>query len=364
METATILHEHQRLPTSGARTALPFRLDGALWLAVPQLAEDVEGQPPHMNGGNSDVDLILHRWDGGCFVEIDRLPGPGGEDVIVFDVAGETFMAVASIRTGSGPYDANALSHIYRREGGRWAPFQAVETFGAKQWHALEVDGRHFLALAQGLTLPQYQARGSATSRILEWRDGRFEPFQELDGRWGYNWCSFALGGGIYLGYADHVGPSGLLRWDGERFRPFQTLAETGGRAFLFFERDGRSWLAFATIDGDTTLHRWDGGRFVAHQVLGEPGGREFELLDGGADLQLVRIRFIEGTPKDPKTDLQSEIHRWNGDGFDLLERFATFGGTDAAAFEADGARYLAVANSLTPGIRFRQDSVIYRLAP
>ena len=37
-------------------------------------------------------------------------------------------------------------------------------------------------------------------------------------------------------------------------------------------------------------------------------------------------------------------------------------GGTDAAVFAADGQVYLAVSNSLTPDIRFREDTVIYRL--
>jgi hypothetical protein len=44
-----------------------------------------------------------------------------------------------------------------------------------------------------------------------------------------------------------------------------------------------------------------------------------------------------------------------------LIEEFATFGGTEASAFEQDGGLFLAVSNSLTPEVRFRQDSIIYR---
>jgi hypothetical protein len=46
-----------------------------------------------------------------------------------------------------------------------------------------------------------------------------------------------------------------------------------------------------------------------------------------------------------------------------LVEEFSTFGGTEASAFEQDGSSFLAVSNSLTPGVRFRQDSVIYRFS-
>jgi len=44
------------------------------------------------------------------------------------------------------------------------------------------------------------------------------------------------------------------------------------------------------------------------------------------------------------------------------LHEFATFGGTGAAAFEADGKLFLAVSNSLTAEVRFRQDTIIYQL--
>lgn len=358
-----LLTLHQRLPTSGARTALPFRLGDALFLAVPQLAQDVTGQPAGMNAGDSDIDAILYRWEAGRFVEHERLPVPGGEDALVFTIGDDTFLATASVRTGSGPYDLNATSTIWRRAGDRWEPFQAIPTFAAKQWHHFRCDGRDFLALAQGVTLPHAVPTGPRTSFILEWDGTRFAPFQTLDGGWGYNWADFELEGERYLAYADHTSDSIVYRWDGERFAAFQTIAEHGGRAFAFFEADGAAWLAFAAIDGASTLFRWDGAGWAEHQTIGGPGGREFELIRDGDALYLVRVRFIEGTPAAPTTDLVSDIHRWTGSGFEPVEIFPTYGGTDAALFEADGERYLAVSSSLTPDVRFRQDMAIYRLA-
>jgi hypothetical protein len=38
-----------------------------------------------------------------------------------------------------------------------------------------------------------------------------------------------------------------------------------------------------------------------------------------------------------------------------------TSGGTDAAAFMAEGQRYLLVSNALAEDVRFRVDSVLYR---
>jgi hypothetical protein len=73
-----VLTLHQNLPTSGARRVSPFALEGELYLAIPQLAEDVPGQKPHMNAGNSDIDMIIYRWRNGRFEEGDRLRVPGG----------------------------------------------------------------------------------------------------------------------------------------------------------------------------------------------------------------------------------------------------------------------------------------------
>ena len=53
-----------------------------------------------------------------------------------------------------------------------------------------------------------------------------------------------------------------------------------------------------------------------------------------------------------------------HGERFEVVDRFATSAGTDAASFTADGARYLVVANSLNASLRFRADSVVYRIAP
>ena len=360
---SAILTLQQRLPTSGARAVAPFELDGSLYLAIPQLAEDVPGQKPYMNAGNSDIDMIVYRWEGGQFHEAERLPVPGGEDAVSFHIGAERFLATASVRTGSGPYDLNASSKIYRRRDGAWVPFQEIPTFAAKQWHYFTFDGRHFLALAQGVTVPGAEARHPRQSCIFEWDGTGFVEFQTLEGGWGYNWDYFELAGERFLAYADHTSVSSLYRWNGERFAVFQNFAEQGGRAFLFFEADRNAWLAFANIAGESFLYRWDGSQFVTHQSLGGPGGREFELIHTDSTLHLVRICFIEGTPAAPKTDLMSQIFRWEQGRFVRIHEFATFGGTDAAAFEADGERFLAVSNSLTPDIRFRQDTVIYRLA-
>jgi hypothetical protein len=357
-----LLVEHQRLATSGARAVLAFHTDGELRLAIPQLAVDIPGAPPYMNGGDSNIDMLLYRWAGGRFIEDGRLPVPGGEDALFFRIGADEFLATASIRTGTGPYDFNTDSILYRRAGAGWEAFQSFPTFAAKQWHHFAVDERHFLALAQGVTIDGAAARNPRRSCIFEWDGSKFGVFQTLEGGWGYNWVDFDIDGQHFLGYADHTSPSGLMSWNGRSFAPFQEFAPQGGRAYKFFRADGQAWLAFGNLTGESLLYRWHAGQFVSHQSLGGPGAREFAVAQTAQALYLVKINFIHGTPAAPKTDLTSCIYRWQKGTLVVAEEFPTSGGTDAAVFTADGQLYLAVANSLSRDIRFREDTVIYRL--
>jgi hypothetical protein len=358
----TLLVEHQRLATSGARAVLAFSTAGAQHLAIPQLAVDIPGTPAYMNGGNSDIDMPIYRWSGGKFIEDGGLPVPGGEDACYFQIDDGEFLAAASIRTGSGPYDLNANSVLFKRSGDEWQTYQTFPTFAAKQWHYFVIGERRFLALAQGVTIDGPVARHPRRSCIFEWDGKKFVDFQSLEGGWGYNWVDFEIDGRYFLGYADHTSSSGLLVWDGRQFSPFQEFSAQGGRAFKFFRMKDQAWLAFANLTGESFLYRWAADRFVSHQSLGGPGAREFALAQTANATFLIKINFIHGTPAAPKTDLISSIYEWKQGQFEVVEEFPTFGATDAAVFHVDGQSYLAVANSLSREIRFREDTVIYRL--
>lgn len=356
-----LLVEHQRLATSGARAVVPFIVDSELRLAVPQLAIDIPGAPAYMNGGDSNVEMLIYRWVGERFEQDESLPLAGGEDAVYFRIDGTTFLATTGVRTGAGPYDLNTDAVIYRRSRSRWEVFQRVPTFAGKQWYFFSFEDRHFLALAQGVVIAGTEATNPNRSCLLEWNGTCFTEFQVLEGRWGYNWAFFEIDGKRFLAYADHLGPSVALIWDGRRFAPFQELAQTGGRAFQFFQAEGQSWIAFANLTGESVLFRWSEGRWVPHQSLGGPGAREFALSQTDQGSFLIKINFIHGTPSAPKTDLNSCIYRWDRDRLTLVEEFPTFGGTGAAFFSVHDKQYLAVSNSLSTDVRFRQDTVIYR---
>jgi hypothetical protein len=367
------LTELQRIPSSGARAVEPVRAGGHELLAIPQLAKDAPGEPPGMNGGDSDTDVLLLRLDGQRFEPWSALHAPGGEDAEFFTIGDRSFLAVASIRTGSGPYDFATTSRIFEWQGGRFVPFQDVPTFAAKQWKHWEIDGRYFLGLAQGVVAPPGHDRqagqdqsGNVDSVVYEWTGESFAEFQRIPSRWAYNWHAFRAGGEFFVAHAEHAAPSILYRWDGARLVPHQRLAGEYGRAFASFQGDdGETYMVVACIAAPSRVLRMDGATFTEIQVLDGLGARELAVTQVGGRTLVIRINFILGTPADPQPALDSQVYEWDGGKLHEVATFPTCGGTDVAVRrneDDDTAVELLVTNSLTPQLRFAAHTIRYEL--
>ena len=357
--TSPRLVERQRLPTSGARAVAPYAVDGRRWLAVPQLAVDMPGTPAGINGGSSDIEVALFAETARGFVRSGRIPVGGGEDVETFSIGDRTFFAVASIRSGSGPYDFATVSSIFELDGEKFTLLQEVPTYAAKQFRHFRIGSADFLAVAQGMP------GGQPTSAVLRWDGELFAPFQKLPSVAGYNIAVFEIAGVTYLAHADHAAPSRLYRYDGTQFVDHQELLPAGGRAFLLLDHGDEFFLAVARIDGDSLLLKWDGAEFIESAVIpGGPGGREFARVDAPDGTYVIRVDFIHGTPADPVPDLDSHIYRFADGELHQVSTFPTTGGTDVAILSGDGFD-IAVSNGLspnpTPGSTFAAETVIYR---
>lgn len=355
------LTEVQRIPTSGARAVEPVRVGDHDLLAIPQLAKDIPGAPPGMNGGDSDAGLLLLSLAGGRFEPWATLPAPGGEDAEFFRVGDRSFLAVASIRTGAGPYEFAATSTIFEWRDGGFEPFQEVPTFAAKQWKHWRIGERHFLGLAQGVIRA---GQDNQDSVVYEWTGESFAEFQRIPSRWAYNWHAFEAGGEFFVAHAEHAGPSVLYHWDGTRLRPRQILADESGRAFATFSDGGETYLVVACIAAPARVLRLADGQFTDVQVLDGLGARELSVTRWGGRTLLIRINFILGTPADPEPELDSQVYEWDGGKLHEVATFPTCGGTDVAVLHRGGnAAELIVANSLTPELRFAAETVRYEFS-
>jgi hypothetical protein len=357
---APTLTELQRIPTSGARAVESFRVGGRDLLAIPQLALDVPGTAAGMNVGDSNTEmLILERRDG-AFGSFATLPAPGGEDAEFFTIGERHFLAAACIRTGSGPYDYVTESFIFEWRGDRFELFQTVSTFAAKQWKHWAIGERHFLGLAQGLALPQFEGY-NRSSVIFEWDGETFVEFQIIPSQWAYNWHPFEIDGRCFVAHADHVTDSVLYAWDGSRYVAGQSLLPSHGRAFAHFT-DGDDYLVVAGLAQPPAVLRWDGGGFVAHAELVGLGARELRVVEKDGRLFLIRVNFILGTPADPETSLTSQVYEWRDGAFATVAEFPTTGGTDVEVLAVNGDIEFAVSNALTADVRFAAETVLYSL--
>ena len=359
------LREVQRIPTSGARAAETLTVDGLTLVAIPQLAIDLPG-PAAMNGGDSDTQLLLLQRQGEHFALRATLPASGGEDAEFFTIGDRAFLAVASIRSGSGPYSYTTTSTIHEWSGSEFLPFQSITTFAAKQFRHWTIGSRHFLGLAQGLDLPHVEG-DNRPSMIFEWRDGRFEEFQTIPSTWAYNWLAFAVDGAAFLAHADHLGPSRLYAWDGARYVAHQDLLARCGRAFAHWsegaQEGAQHYLLVAGLEEPPVLWVWDGTRFREAQTLAGLGARELRVLHQADRTYVVRVNFIEGTPADPRPVLTSQVYEFSDGELAIVAEFPTSGGTDVGVVDtgADETQFI-VTNSLSPDVRFATDTVVYAM--
>jgi EPTP domain len=358
---APTLIERQRIATSGARAVQPFTVDGLELLAIPQLAIDIPGQRAGMNLGNSNTELMLLRCVDGLYEPWSTLPAPGGEDAEFFSIGDQAFLAVASIRSGSGPYNLAVDSQIYAWRSGRFEPFQSVRAFAAKQWRHWQIGDRHFLGLAQGLG-NRSASSAQHESVVYEWDGSSFAEFQRIPSAWGYNWHPFNLDGVHFVAHAEHLGPSILYRWDGSKLVPHQTLAERSGRAFATFQREGVTYLVVVSIQDASWLMRWDGSAFIPIHELDGLGGRELAVIEHSGETYLVRVNFILGTPEQPLPEMESQVYKWVDGDLQIAAEFATTGATDAAVTASDGELRIIVSNSLSSEVRFAAETIVYAI--
>ena len=366
LEQAVLLSPHQELNTSGARAVCSFEIDNINFLVIPQLAKDIPGQDVDMTKGDSNAATVVYTYNAGTWQEFQQLPSPGGEDAEAFEIDGHHYLAIASLRSGNGlrePYRYDVPSTIYEFRNGRFEVFQQIPSFAAKQWRFFSLSGRHFLALAQGAQVEANEMPETPyPSMIYSWNGTKFEGFQSIESQWGYNWEFFTLHGTSYLAYAYHTLPSSLYRWDGDKFTKHQDFEGLSGRAFLFFESEGCAYLIFARLMGTTDLLKWNGSKFEQHQRLSGSSGREMKVLREENETYVFQINFISGTRQAPTTALQSFIYRLAEGKLVLLKTFTTSGATDATVIRIGSSYYLAVSESLAPNASFSTPSRIYKL--
>tara|TARA_R110001592_G_scaffold363396_3_gene687795 strand:- start:6969 stop:8069 length:1101 start_codon:yes stop_codon:yes gene_type:complete len=358
------LVEHMRLPTSGARGVETFTIGDERYLGIPQLAEDILTDPADMNGGNSDVDAIIYKWVDDTFIEFQRLPSHGGEQICFNYIDNCPTLSIANIRSGKNPnFDMNCYVALYTWREGRFELAQQLPGYACKSAHIFNHQNDSFLACSEGVFLPNQDERIDTNSHLYLWSRAQFDPLQTLRTKWGYDITTFEIGDRLFLGIADNSAASVIYEWCNNELTPVQSFfSNGGGRGFCHFTINNEHYVAAANLLNDSALYQWNGKQFSPIQVFSNAGARHFHFLETRQACYLFRTNFITGTREEPTTQLESQIYIWEHNQFVESARYTTYGGTQSVSFSDSDQYYLAVSNSLAPDSRFKVDSVIYKI--
>lgn len=349
----------QKFDTSAARSVKYFEINGTPYFAIAQFAVDFPGGNDGLDGGNSDTFSLIYRWDGNQFKLFQKLSSHGGRDFSFFKIGNENYLALANLRSGSGPYNVDTYSTVYRWDGHKFSSVQDFETFAAQEWTPFKLNNKTFLAIANYAKMENGKPNFDINSNLYRWDGNQFELFQSFPTHAAFTWNFFQLDNQYYLAVANGSGTtSDIYKWNGENFSLFQNLPSDKARDILHFQIDKKHYLAIANLENDSVIYQWDNKQFVPFQIIKGAGGRRFVFFTKNNQTYLVKMNYMINR----KLVFQSEIYAWDGKNFVLSKTFPTSGATDADYFTLHGKHYLAVANGHKSETSFEVDSVIYEV--
>ena len=271
-------------------------------------------------------------------------------------------------RASSGDIDPT-ISTIWRFNGTAFVEFQAVETAGANAWCAFEIDGQHFLAVANshdGLL----NASSPVNSTVLRYDGRRFVTHQQIPTYMGLDIESFRIDDETYLAIANTESKaegfsvkSPVLKWSREqaRFMPFQLLTTSAATGVTHFAIGGTDFLAVANRYGRTghrersPIFRWRQGKgFELFQTIQTKGAYDWEFFTIGSShfLALANHWDEEAPNRKHPIDIDSVVYIYNGTsyGFVHYQSLATVGAEQWRHFTIGASHYLALAQCVDSG--------------
>ncbi len=245
----------QSVATHGASDWEHARIAGEHYLVVANSTDDA----------SFDIDSQVLRFDSAAnaFVHHQWIPTRHAHDSEVFVIGNSTYLAVANTKGGDYHSQTKAVdSAIYWWDPYRqaFAQIQTIQTEGALDWEHWEIDGRHFLGVANSGNdstghvdsivyewngLERYSARFNEYQRIPTFNASDIEPLQ--DG------TKSRLVVGNYFKNGTRNTDSYIYEWEGQSFVQPTALPTHGVRGFETMVIDGVHYLAIANQHDDTS---------------------------------------------------------------------------------------------------------------
>ncbi|XP_078700506.1 thrombospondin-type laminin G domain and EAR repeat-containing protein-like [Branchiostoma floridae x Branchiostoma belcheri] len=330
--------------------------DGLGWIAVA-------------DAGNSRIDYLDVHQD--VYTPANTI------DIETFYIEGEgLFMATAN---HDARLDKELESSIFKWTNGEFVVHQNIKTYGAQEWEHFVIDGQTFLAVANyGGTSGM-----ETNSRVYRWEPKlkRFALHQEMVTFNARDWEAFEIDGEHYLVVANHARgldhniESVIFHWEraGDYFVPYQTIPTKAAYDWEAFTIGPYHFLAVANAYNgvstkvDSVIYVWQYGRFLPLQFVETMGCTDWEYMNIGKEHFLVAANAFNHGPhaldSSYRYSINSTIYKLNvqKQRFEEFQNILTHSATDWESFRVGRDNYLVVANSYDDGESNDVDSVVYR---
>ncbi|ELU02095.1 hypothetical protein CAPTEDRAFT_42858, partial [Capitella teleta] len=318
----------------------------------------------------------IFRWHQGRFKVFQSLYSLGAQAWEFFTIDKKYFLAVANL---GARRDQASKSTIFRWSGKRkkFRQFQELITWNARDIEHLEVNGRHYLAVANHVQENQnhiiISISYSIDSMLFVWDSSSraFKPSQNMSTDGAMDFTHFRVEQYDFLVVANFfIGKSSSFSavnsvvhlWQNSRFLPFQSLSTTGATDFEAFSIDDDYFVAVANSDDfglstldsvaeryqvNSTIYRLNKiiKQFEVYQQIETQSIRDWEHFRVGDDHYLIASNSRRGLSSSAGSS--SVIYRWQGvEKFVEKHRLDSLPSSDWETFTENGETFLVYANA------------------
>ncbi|KAM9694010.1 thrombospondin-type laminin G domain and EAR repeat-containing protein [Trichechus inunguis] len=314
---------------------------------------------------NRKTTSAIYKWTDGKFVLYQNIPTHQAQSWRHFTIGKRIFLAVANFEPNEKGQEFSVIYKWSHRKL-KFTPYQRIATHSARDWEAFQVDGEHFLAVANHREGDNH----NIDSVIYKWnpRTQLFEANQTIATSGAYDWEFFAVGPYSFLAVANTFNGTSTkvyshlyIRLVGS-FQLFQSFLTFGAADWEVFRIRERIFLAVANSHSYDVEMQVQNGSYIINSVIYELNvtaqtfvkfqdiptcsALDWEFFSVGEDYFLVVANSFDGNT----FSVNSIVYRWQGyEGFVAVHSFPTFGCRDWEAFNTTAGSYLMYSSAKEP---------------
>uniref|UniRef100_A0A2K6R588 Thrombospondin type laminin G domain and EAR repeats n=3 Tax=Rhinopithecus roxellana TaxID=61622 RepID=A0A2K6R588_RHIRO len=314
---------------------------------------------------NRKATSAVYKWTEGKFVSYQNIPTHQAQAWRHFTIGKKIFLAVANFEPDEKGQEFSVIYKWSHRKL-KFTPYQSIATHSARDWEAFEVDGEHFLAVANHREGDNH----NIDSVIYKWNPATrlFEANQTIATSGAYDWEFFSVGPYSFLvvantfnGTSTKVHSHLYIRLLGS-FQLFQSFPTFGAADWEVFHIGERIFLAVANSHSYDVEMQVQNDSYVINSVIYELNvtaqafvkfqdiltcsALDWEFFSVGEDYFLVVANSFDGRT----FSVNSIIYRWQGyEGFVAVHSLPTVGCRDWEAFSTTAGAYLIYSSAKEP---------------